>query len=74
MASGVINVQAAARSTGRRKQAGGYVEQVLDPTDTRAKIVRLNKRGVALRQACFVARAELQTLAKKALGQSSSVI
>jgi DNA-binding MarR family transcriptional regulator len=50
-------------------EARGYVEQVPDPTDTRAKIVRLNKRGIALRQACLVARGELQTLAKKALGQ-----
>jgi DNA-binding MarR family transcriptional regulator len=51
-------------------EARGYVEQVPDPTDTRAKIVRLNKRGIALRQACLVARGELQTLAKKALGQA----
>ncbi|MBO0716428.1 MAG: winged helix-turn-helix transcriptional regulator [Rhizobiales bacterium] len=51
-------------------EARGYVEQVPDPTDTRAKIVRLNKRGVALREACLVARGELQALAKKNLGQT----
>jgi DNA-binding MarR family transcriptional regulator len=51
-------------------EARGYVEQIPDPTDTRAKIVRLNKRGVALREACLVARRELQALAKKALGQN----
>ena len=54
----------------REIETRGYIEQVPDPTDTRAKIVRLNKRGVALREACVVARQELQALAKKTLGQS----
>jgi DNA-binding MarR family transcriptional regulator len=48
----------------------GYVEQVADPTDTRAKIVRLTKRGVALREACLLARMEIQTLAAGALGKT----
>jgi DNA-binding MarR family transcriptional regulator len=48
----------------------GYVEQVSDPADTRAKIVRLTKRGVALRQACFVARKEIQELATERLGKT----
>jgi DNA-binding MarR family transcriptional regulator len=47
----------------------GYVEQVSDPTDTRAKIVRLTKRGVALRAACVEARNELQALAAETLGK-----
>jgi DNA-binding MarR family transcriptional regulator len=47
----------------------GYVEQVADPTDTRAKIVRLTKRGVALRAACLEARDELQALAVETLGK-----
>jgi DNA-binding MarR family transcriptional regulator len=33
-------------------EARGYVEQVADSTATRAKIVRLTKRGVAIRAAC----------------------
>jgi DNA-binding MarR family transcriptional regulator len=48
----------------------GYVEQVPDPVDTRAKIVRLSKRGVALRQACFLARKEIQSLAAETLGKT----
>jgi DNA-binding MarR family transcriptional regulator len=48
----------------------GYVEQVPDPADTRAKIVRLSKRGVALRQACFLARKEIQSLAAETLGKT----
>jgi DNA-binding MarR family transcriptional regulator len=51
-------------------EARGYVEQVADPVDTRAKIVRLTKRGVALRQACFVARKEIQALAAATLGKN----
>ena len=51
-------------------EARGYVEQVSDPTDTRAKIVRLNKRGVALREACVIARQELHALAKNTLGKN----
>jgi len=47
----------------------GYVEQVPDPADTRAKLVRLSKRGVALRQACFLARKEIQALATETLGK-----
>jgi DNA-binding MarR family transcriptional regulator len=53
----------------REIEARGYIEQVPDPTDTRAKIVRLNKRGVALRQTCAVVRQELQALAKTAFGE-----
>jgi DNA-binding MarR family transcriptional regulator len=48
----------------------GYVEQVPDHADTRAKIVRLTKRGVALRQACFLARKEIQALAAATLGKT----
>lgn len=53
----------------RELEARGYVEQVSDPTDTRAKIVRLTKRGVALREACLQVRGELQALAAKTLGK-----
>jgi DNA-binding MarR family transcriptional regulator len=53
----------------REIESRGYIEQVPDPTDTRAKIVRLNKRGVALRQACAVVRQDLQALAQNTLGE-----
>jgi DNA-binding MarR family transcriptional regulator len=53
----------------RELEARGYVEQVADATDTRAKIVRLTKRGVALRAACLQVRGELQELALKTLGK-----
>ena len=53
----------------RELETRGYVEQVPDPTDTRAKIVRLTKRGVALRAACLEARSELQALAAETLGK-----
>ena len=46
-----------------------YVEQVRDPTDTRAKVVRLTKRGVALRKACAEVRQELQVKTMDALGE-----
>ena len=46
-----------------------YVEQVPDAADTRAKVVRLTKRGVALRAACAQVRQELHSAALKALGE-----
>jgi DNA-binding MarR family transcriptional regulator len=54
----------------RELQARGYVEQVPDPSDTRAKFVRLTKRGVALRGACFEVRREIQSLIGKKLGKT----
>jgi DNA-binding MarR family transcriptional regulator len=46
-----------------------YVEQVADPTDTRAKVIRLTKRGIALRRACEDVRKELAANALKTLGK-----
>jgi DNA-binding MarR family transcriptional regulator len=46
-----------------------YVEQVPDPSDTRARVVRLTKRGVALRDACMDVRRDLHAAALKALGR-----
>jgi DNA-binding MarR family transcriptional regulator len=54
----------------REMEARDYVEQVPDPTDTRAKIVRLTENGVALRAACAGVKHELQTIAIAKLGQS----
>jgi DNA-binding MarR family transcriptional regulator len=54
----------------RELEARGYVEQVADSTDTRAKIVRLTKRGVAIRATCAGVKDELQSIAIAKLGKS----
>jgi DNA-binding MarR family transcriptional regulator len=54
----------------RELEGRGYLEQVPDPTDTRAKIVRLTKRGIQLRAACMGVRQELQEIAMAALGKT----
>ena len=53
----------------RELEKRGYVEQIPDSTDTRAKIVRLTKRGVALYAACEKARNELQATVIAKLGK-----
>ncbi|HUO56036.1 MAG TPA: MarR family transcriptional regulator [Candidatus Paceibacterota bacterium] len=53
----------------RELEARGYVEQVPDSIDTRAKIVCLTKRGVAIYAACAEARLELQSVVIKKLGK-----
>lgn len=53
----------------RELEARGYVEQVPDSTDTRAKIVRLTKRGVTLHAACAKARMKLQSIIIEKLGK-----
>ena len=54
----------------RELEARGYVEQAPDSTDTRAKIVRLTKRGVALHAAAAEVRHEMQSVAIANLGKS----
>jgi DNA-binding MarR family transcriptional regulator len=54
----------------RELEARDYVEQVPDPTDTRAKLVRLTKNGVSLRVACAGAKHELHSIAIARLGES----
>jgi DNA-binding MarR family transcriptional regulator len=46
-----------------------YVEQAPDRSDTRAKVVRLSKRGVALHKACAEVRQELQKATTLAVGK-----
>jgi DNA-binding MarR family transcriptional regulator len=53
----------------RELEARDYVEQVPDPTDTRAKIVRLTEMGVTLKAACAGAKHELQSTAIAKLGE-----
>lgn len=55
----------------RELKERGYVEQVSDPTDTRAKIVRLTTRGIALKATCAGIRKELTAAATKALGKAT---
>jgi DNA-binding MarR family transcriptional regulator len=54
----------------RELEARGFVEQAPDSTDTRAKIVRLTERGVALHAACANVKRELQAVAIAKLGKS----
>jgi len=54
----------------RDLESRGYVEQVADPTDTRAKLVRLTERGIALRTACAGVKRELQSVALAKLGRA----
>ena len=76
-----VRSTALAKSAGVTKQAMSqlirlletrhYVEQVQDPMDTRAKVVRLTKRGVAVKRACREVREEFDTSAAKALGKKN---
>lgn len=50
-----------------------YVEQAPDPTDTRAKVVRLTKRGVAIRKACAEVREDLNRAAMDVMGERGLV-
>lgn len=46
----------------------GYLEQAPDPTDTRAKVVRMTERGEAVKTACVEVREELNRQVAAALG------
>ena len=52
----------------RLMESQGYLEQVPDPTDTRAKVVRMTKRGEAVKTACVEVREELNGELAEALG------
>ena len=54
----------------RLLEGRGYVEQVPDATDERAKVIRLTRRGVALRAACFEVRQEIEAVARETLGDA----
>jgi DNA-binding MarR family transcriptional regulator len=74
-----IRVTALAQRVGVTKQAIGqlvqqlsefdYVDQVQDPTDARAKMIRLTRRGVAANKVCAEMGAELNKAATDALGE-----
>ena len=48
-----------------------YVELAPDATDTRAKVVRLTKRGVEVKKACTELHDEFEQLAVKILGKKA---
>ncbi len=46
----------------------GYLEQLPDPDDTRAKVVRMTPRGEAVKTACVEVREELNRQTAKVIG------
>jgi DNA-binding MarR family transcriptional regulator len=52
----------------RLMERQGYLEQVPDPTDTRAKVVRMTERGWAVKTACVEVREELNRRVARVLG------
>jgi DNA-binding MarR family transcriptional regulator len=56
----------------RLMERQGYLEQVPDPTDTRAKVVRMTERGEAVKTACVEVREELNRKLAGALGMNEA--
>jgi DNA-binding MarR family transcriptional regulator len=56
----------------RLMERQGYLEQVPDSTDTRAKVVRMTKRGEAVKTACVEVREELNRQVAGALGKKEA--
>ena len=58
----------------RLMERQGYLEQVPDPTDTRAKVVRMTERGEAVKIACVEVRAELNRKVVRNLGTDEAAL
>ena len=56
----------------RLMERQGYLEQVADPADTRAKVVRMTPRGEAVKTACVEVREELNRTVSRALGKEAA--
>ena len=56
----------------RLMERQGYLEQVPDPTDTRAKVVRMTERGEAVKTACVEVREELNRKVAGVLGMNDA--
>lgn len=56
----------------RLMERQGYLEQVPDKTDTRAKLLRMTKRGEAVKTACVEVREELNRKVAKVLGSKEA--
>ena len=52
----------------RLMERQGYLEQVADPSDTRAKVVRMTPRGEAVKTACVEVREQLNQQIAQAIG------
>jgi DNA-binding MarR family transcriptional regulator len=52
----------------RLMEQQGYLEQVADPRDTRAKVVRMTPRGEAVKTACVEVREELNRKVAQSIG------
>lgn len=52
----------------RLMERQGYLAQVADPTDTRAKVVQMTARGEAVKTACVEVRQELNQEIARAIG------
>jgi DNA-binding MarR family transcriptional regulator len=58
----------------RLMERQGYLEQVPDPTDTRAKVVRMTGRGEAVKIACVEVREELNRKVARKLGMDEAAL
>jgi DNA-binding MarR family transcriptional regulator len=58
----------------RLMERQGYLEQVPDPTDTRAKVVRMTGRGEAVKTACVEVREELNRQVTRTLGTNAATL
>ena len=56
----------------RLMERQGYLEQVPDPTDTRAKVVQMSERGKSVKTACVEVREELNREMATSLGRSEA--
>jgi len=56
----------------RLMERQGYLEQVPDPRDTRAKVVRMTPRGEAVKTACVKVREELNQQIADAIGRGKA--
>ena len=56
----------------RLMERQGYLEQVTDPADTRAKRVRMTRRGEAVKTACVEVREQLNRKLAKTLGATQA--
>ena len=56
----------------RMMERQGYLEQVPDPNDTRAKVIRMTPRGKAVKTACVEVREELNQRIAKIVGKDKA--
>jgi DNA-binding MarR family transcriptional regulator len=57
----------------KQMEREGYLEQVPDLSDTRAKVIRMTPRGKAVKAACAEVRDELNQAVAKLVGKESAL-